>query len=495
VKVQGHRIELGEIEAAIATHPDVAEVAVAALPRAGEQALHAFVVPRRQAWDRARFLLERHGLRRLLGAAGQAIPARPEPAAYARRSVRRFTPEPVALAGLEAVLAAIGAVAAGTASPVVTEAASLAVAGAASPAIRGAGGPGQAAQPGLEAGAGGGGRVGRGHDDEIGDACIPSGACATEVAGAAASEWVEGVQAPAGAHNGLLLAGCGGPGPLPTKDRPGAALSIQVIATRVDGLAPGLLRYDPDTHTLHPLGPAPAWSVPDPGTARVAGAAAFLLLIEADTPDRRTALLAAGAAGQRMMDAALMIGLGLCPIGVLLRDGAPVLHSLAGGAPAAQAAGFDLAGAVREHAAAQLPAYMVPRHIHLREALPLSANGKLDRAALRPPEDIAATAAPDTAPDTALAVRVGALVAEIIGGAVHPQRNLFDCGATSLHIVRLQRRLAEELGSRLAVVDLFRLPSVAALATAIAGEAGPDAVDAGLARAARRRQMRGRGGV
>jgi hypothetical protein len=45
----------------------------------------------------------------------------------------------------------------------------------------------------------------------------------------------------------------------------------------------------------------------------------------------------------------------------------------------------------------------------------------------------------------------------------------------------------------LAVVDLFRLPSVAALAGAIAGEAGPDAVDAGLARAARRRQMRARG--
>ena len=190
-----------------------------------------------------------------------------------------------------------------------------------------------------------------------------------------------------------------------------------------------------------------------------------------------------------MMLAAHAAGLGLCPIGALLRDGVPVLHGFAGGEPAAETAGFDLAGALREHCAASLPNWMVPRHIHLREALPLSANGKLDRSALRPPDECAAAAAAEGP----LIEAVGALVAEILGRQVHPQQNLFDCGATSLHIVRLQRRMKEELGSRLGVVELFRLPSVAALAGALAGEAGPDAVDAGLARAARRRQMRARG--
>jgi aryl carrier-like protein len=202
--------------------------------------------------------------------------------------------------------------------------------------------------------------------------------------------------------------------------------------------------------------------------------------------DQRAALLAAGMAGQRMMLAAQAHGLGLCAIGVLHCAGRPVLHAFAGGIPAAEVAGFDLAGALREHCAALLPAWMVPRHIHLRESLPLSANGKVDRGALRPLGEIAAT----NAADSALVGRIGALVAEVIGAAVHPEQNLFDCGATSLHIVRLQRRLTEELGSRLAVVDLFRLPSVAALAGAIAGESGPDAVDAGQARAARRRAMR-----
>ncbi|MDR3538266.1 MAG: amino acid adenylation domain-containing protein [Acetobacteraceae bacterium] len=418
VKVQGHRIELGEIETVLATHPDVAQAVVAALPQGGDKALHAFVVPRGQAWERARFLLERHGLRRLPEAPRFDLPARPDVAVYdERRSVRRFTPEVARLDALAAMLAAV--------------------------------------TPGL---------------------------------------------------------------------------TVDVVALRVDGLAPGLWRLDPAAHALRRIGDAPACVVPDAGTARVAANAAFLVLLEPGRADRdcvagpapivmagldpamtmgvgdggrpgqpqrvpdtlpqahRNALLAAGVAGQRMMCAAQAVGLGLCPIGVLHRDGVPVLHSFAGGAPAAETAGFDLAGALREHAAAQLPAWMVPRHIHLLEALPLSANGKLDRTALQPPSEAETATA-----DGALAAQVGALVAEVIGQPVHPQQNLFDCGATSLHIVRLQRRLAEQLGSKLAVVDLFRLPSVAALAGAIAGEAGPDAIDAGLARAARRRQMNRRG--
>nr|WP_294546417.1 amino acid adenylation domain-containing protein [uncultured Rhodopila sp.] len=375
VKVLGHRIELGEVEAALAAHPDVAQVVVAALPHAGDKALHAFVVPGKEAWDRARFLLERHGVRRLPGRPSHPLTARSDPETYAdRRSVRRYTPEMASLEGLSAVLAAIG-----------------------------------------------------------------------------------------------------------------AGLAVHVVAARVDGLAPGLWRYDAAAHALQPAGDAPAMTTLDAGTGRVVADAAFLVTLDAPG-DRRAALLAAGAAGQRMMLAAQAAGLGLCPIGALLRDGVPVLHGFAGGEPAAETAGFDLAGALREHCAASLPAWMVPRHIHLREALPLSANGKLDRAALRPPDEAAAAAA-----EGPLIEAVGALVAEILGQTVHPQQNLFDCGATSLHIVRLQRRMKEELGSQLGVVELFRLPSVAALAGAIAGEAGPDAVEAGLARAARRRQMRARG--
>jgi amino acid adenylation domain-containing protein len=375
VKVQGHRIELGEIETVLSSHPDVAQAAVEALPQAGDKALHAFVVPRRDAWDRARFLLERHGLRRLPHAPRIGLTRRPDAGAYdERRSVRRFTPAAASLDAVSMVLAAAG-----------------------------------------------------------------------------------------------------------------SDLSIHLIAARVEGLGPGCWRLS--AGTLVRIDAPSAWRVPDAATARVAADAAFVIMLDPAGQTPRDALLAAGAAGQRVMRAGQAAGLGLCPIGVLLRDGAPVLHALVGGIPAAEVAGFDLAGALREHCAAQLPAWMVPRHVHLRESLPLTPNAKLDRAALRPASDTETSAVADTA----LAAQVGALVAEVIGQPVHPEQNLFDCGATSLHIVRLQRRLSEQLGSRLAVVDLFRLPSVAALAGAIAGETGSDAVDAGMARAARRRQMRSRG--
>ncbi len=271
-------------------------------------------------------------------------------------------------------------------------------------------------------------------------------------------------------------------------------MGIMIESRAVTGLPPGRWRHDPPAHRLL-LEPPVASAIPDAPTAAIAASAAFIIELHApETPD---ALIAAGALGQRLMHAAHASGLGLCPIGVRLVDGAPVLHSFAGGAPATEAAGFDLAGTLREHCAATLPAYMTPRHIHLRDALPLTPNGKLDRAALQPP---APPAAPAPAGDAllqrvagdALLQRVADAVASVLGHPVHPQQNLFDCGATSLHIVRLHRLLAEDFASPLELVDLFRLPSVAALAATLGGAVAADPVAAGLARAERRRQLRGR---
>jgi amino acid adenylation domain-containing protein len=374
VKISGHRIELAEIEAVLAGHPDVAQGIAAALPSPGDKVLHAFVVPRRETWDRTRFLLERHGLRKMSALSAVQLPNRPLPAAYERRSVRRFGPDAVAPEQLAIVLEAIG-----------------------------------------------------------------------------------------------------------------AGLAAHVVALRLVGVNPGLWRYDAAGKRLSWVGDE-SHEVPDTATARVALGAAFLIALDPTTHmTRQTALLTAGAAGQRMMLAAHSIGLGLCPIGRLCLSGAFALHSFAGGLPASETVGFDLAGALREHCSAVLPPWMVPRRIHLVETLPLGANGKVDRAALRPPGE--AAAAIDVS-SGALLDRVRALVTEVVGQPVPLGLNLFDCGATSLHIVRLQRLLVDRLDSRLGVVDLFRLPTIAAIAAAIAGEAVVDPVETGLARAARRRRMR-----
>jgi AMP-binding enzyme C-terminal domain/Phosphopantetheine attachment site len=49
VKIRGYRMECGEIEAALRAHRDVRQAAVVAAPRAGEPALVAYIVPRRNS--------------------------------------------------------------------------------------------------------------------------------------------------------------------------------------------------------------------------------------------------------------------------------------------------------------------------------------------------------------------------------------------------------------------------------------------------------------
>jgi acyl carrier protein len=85
------------------------------------------------------------------------------------------------------------------------------------------------------------------------------------------------------------------------------------------------------------------------------------------------------------------------------------------------------------------------------------------------------------APDSDLERRIGAILAEILElDAVGRHDNFFDLGATSLHLVQVRRRLAQELGRDVPVVEILQHPSLAQLAGALAG---PDAAD-GKARAA-----------
>jgi amino acid adenylation domain-containing protein len=125
--------------------------------------------------------------------------------------------------------------------------------------------------------------------------------------------------------------------------------------------------------------------------------------------------------------------------------------------------------------AESLPDYMLPSAIIVLDRLPLNANGKVDRKALPPPSS--ARQQSYTAPEGLIAQTVAAVWSEVLGiEKVGEQDNFFDLGGHSLLLIRVHRILEDRLSPGLSVVELFKHPTVGALAQRIAqGHAAPPA--------------------
>ncbi|WP_186124554.1 amino acid adenylation domain-containing protein [Burkholderia gladioli] len=140
--------------------------------------------------------------------------------------------------------------------------------------------------------------------------------------------------------------------------------------------------------------------------------------------------------------------------------------------------------AVREHLRRSLPEYMVPAAYVALAALPLTANGKLDRRALPAPDAAAFGQQAYEAPQGELEATLAALWSELLGvDRVGRQDNFFALGGHSLLAVRVIGRLRERFGEAATLKTLFEAPSLAAFAQRLAGPARTGASgDGGAAR-------------
>uniref|UniRef100_A0A173H0U4 L-cysteine--[L-cysteinyl-carrier protein] ligase n=1 Tax=Polyangium spumosum TaxID=889282 RepID=A0A173H0U4_9BACT len=162
------------------------------------------------------------------------------------------------------------------------------------------------------------------------------------------------------------------------------------------------------------------------------GAPAALLLIGAPGPETRHQ---AGRLGQRWMERAAGLGVGMCPVGrvsrgplgSLLEPGHEIVHALLiGGITAAQA--------------------------RAEQSSEVASTGGAPRAAA-PPRD-----------RDELAARIATIAAERLGVAtIELDRSLFDQGASSIGMVQIHRRLRDELGLKFPLVELFNRSTIAAL--------------------------------
>ncbi|MGP1384410.1 MAG: non-ribosomal peptide synthetase [Thainema sp.] len=123
-------------------------------------------------------------------------------------------------------------------------------------------------------------------------------------------------------------------------------------------------------------------------------------------------------------------------------------------------------GDLRQWLQAKLPDYMVPAAFVQLEAFPLTTNGKLDRRRLpapssaRPALQVAYTQPQSELEQTIAAVWQRILQLDRIG--IHD--SFFDLGGNSLLLLQLHHQLQTALQAKFELMDLFRYPTIHALA-------------------------------
>jgi aryl carrier-like protein len=120
---------------------------------------------------------------------------------------------------------------------------------------------------------------------------------------------------------------------------------------------------------------------------------------------------------------------------------------------------------------------MVPAHVVTLDTLPTTPNGKLDRAALPRPTVAETPAAPPAGESTA---DVQAWLGELIAGLLNLPEvgvddNIFLLGGHSMLAMQVVSRIRQRYGVKLSLRQLFRGPTVSAIAAVVAQQQGATA--------------------
>ncbi|MDY7534219.1 amino acid adenylation domain-containing protein [Pseudomonas sp. Bout1] len=126
-------------------------------------------------------------------------------------------------------------------------------------------------------------------------------------------------------------------------------------------------------------------------------------------------------------------------------------------------------GEIRAHLMAHLPDYMVPVAYVKLDALPLTANGKLDRQALPKPDLAAVFTREYEAPQGDIETVLAQIWAEVLQvERVGRQDHFFELGGHSLLAMRMVSQVRQRLGVDLALGELFANAELAAVAQVLA---------------------------
>jgi SagB-type dehydrogenase family enzyme len=313
---------------------------------------------------------------------------------------------------------------------------------------------------------------------------------------------------------------------------------LHVKPERVENVPGGAYYYYPVTHELvylsgDEIGVNCHWPMNHEAFQNSAFSIFLVAEMASITPlygklSRDFCLLEAGMMMQLMEIAGTKYEIGLCQIGSLdfdhlrpmfrLKESQVLLHSAVSGSvtPLAREMRFELpdyhriaqahqhahenehllaavdGARLREYLQQVLPAHLIPTQWIMLDALPLSANGKVDRKALPPPEELSPAVAAFVAPSNEMERKIAAAIAdELKIERVGLGENFFELGATSINLVRINTRLRNE-EIVFPIVELFQYPTVAALSMRLASGKQADASVQGEEQERARKQRRAR---